>query len=183
MLKRAYSLIELLTVMAIIALISSISYPIYRDYKIRSQVMKAVTVQNDIADEIIHAYNSGAWDCNTVTTFSYGGYNYTVNNGGGQPASGYTDALSGVIIGTAYGPYVCGNKWFATIQVFLNNMPAGTEVVCLLGRDGQGVVQKVCGVYNGEFVWQPEAKYLPPGWDCIFTSNTRASGGTCSDLL
>src|SRR5690348_110242 len=64
--QAGFSLIELLIVVAVIAILSAISYPAYQDYVRRSQLQEAYTGMNDFRLRMEQyfqdnrAYNSGA---------------------------------------------------------------------------------------------------------------------------
>lgn len=180
--NKAFSLIELMVVIAIVGILAAVALPSYKSYLTRTTVSKAIIAQNDINDKIIEAYLTGKWICSNITSFNFGGTTYTIN-ASSAPVPGYSSILSGAIFGTAYGTKSCDSTVFATTQVFVNNMPSdsGTEMVCILGASN-GVVQKVCGVWDGTYAWQVNTKYLPVGYDCLISTMTTLRGGACTAL-
>lgn len=78
--KKAFSLIELMVVIAIIAIVAAAALPAYRDYVIRAKISQAFDYMNKFKDQLVlHYQKHGAWPTsitfgnNTFTNGTYGG--------------------------------------------------------------------------------------------------------------
>lgn len=65
MLRRAFSLIELMVVIAIVALLAAVAVPAYKEYVLKARVMNWVQVLNSIQTKVLEYHQKNdAWPAN-----------------------------------------------------------------------------------------------------------------------
>ncbi len=185
---RAFSLIELMVVIAIVAALSAAALPAYKTYILRAEASKAAMIMSDITNKLIEAHERGVFNC-TSTTFNYGDTVFTVNSGGPPPVTGYEPVVR-IGITTYYGPYNCNsNNTIGSVQASINNIYGvdeqitELEFICIVGKSSEGIIDKICGVWNESIPWQVPTIYLPTGYDCILETNLDVKGNQCSNVF
>ena len=81
--QQAFSLVELMVVIAIIGILSAIAVPSYKSYVIKARVAELVTIAESIQSRMVQAYNDGTW---------IAGSNITTLFPNGAPTSTYANA-------------------------------------------------------------------------------------------
>lgn len=188
--SRAFSLIELLIVIAIISILAAIAVPAYKQYKLRTTVASALPILIDFSDAMKSSYTKGTLG----NTFTYGGI--TWQHGVGNE---YKPFVNGNVALLEYEPPgsfpgVIGANQFSAC-VYLTNLdgivdtsntvpyiaPAGIDRgqrnrMCMLITEQNGVFTTRCGIYSsggpGSFSpgypYDVPAAYLPGGCNDIF---------------
>jgi len=177
---KGFSLIELIVVIGIVALLAAIAVPSYKTYQYKTKVALAGAAVDQINNALITSYMSGLWNCSS-TAFTYKGVTHTVD--AGAATSQFAGLVDWIQIQHAYGTFGCSDGTIATFQYNINaaNLPpgSGTELVCIIQDKGAKVIKK-CGVWDGAFPWQPSTAYLPPGFDCLLSTNLTVRGTACN---
>lgn len=57
--NKAFSLIELMVVIAIVGILAAVAIPSYRNYIIRSKVSEIIVMSNTVQNKIAEAYDIG----------------------------------------------------------------------------------------------------------------------------
>ncbi len=184
--NHAFSLIELMAVIAIIGILASIAMPSYRDYMIKSKITNAVTIKEKIATLFMEQYESNgtfmpatgtlavdgvaAATPVAVTAAIAGAVAYGI---GGIPAI----ALAATSTTADYCLYIAGLEGMSGVGVTYLAPSAtskGTNAgICERMTYANGAYTKQCGAGDTAALGVPQ-KYLPKGCSCtIYT----ATGG------
>ena len=181
----AFSLIELMVVIGIVALLSAIAVPSYKSYKIQSNVVAMMPTLEKFKQQMTEYYNeNGSWpdaadlgistnnSVANTTVLSPGNYNpnfLQINISKSWTAAtcpgGVTGAISAAISGTGVGGTFTTNTWYGG-----NNLAVH---IILYTTDSRTKVASICG---GRGVATADLKYLPAGCQQDVTSYTP----TCS---
>jgi type IV pilus assembly protein PilA len=146
--QKGFTLIELMIVVAIIAILAAIAIPQYQTYITKSQFSESQTVADGLKTPIVEYYNQ-AGQCPTVGSATSGG---SLASADGSYAGKYVSEAS-VVAGTA--PVTCQiNVTFKSTTGSISTPLAG-EVVEFQGTNN-----------GGTFSWSCQAaaiaqKYLP----------------------
>ena len=149
--KQAFSLVELMIVIAIIGILSAIAIPSYQSYIIRARVTEMLTIAGNIQQRIAQKYNEGStsWILDdlglgtTITTTYVSAFNASPSSIGSCP-SGST------LIG---GLTVTGNA--STLGV------TGTIILVKAGCMLNDIISWKCGVSSD--TTSGNEKYFPTG--------------------
>jgi type IV pilus assembly protein PilA len=155
-LKRAFSLIELMVVIAIIGLLSAIAIPMYSQYTTRAYVETAIPVMQGIISQLEKSYESTGAYPNSIT-FSN---NLTITSGN------WTSVNFGNIDYVVY--YLSSDLKGAAIEVAFipgHSITSPATNFLYAVRDINGTMKSVCGGYgNSQDV---PAQYLPSNCTCF----------------
>ncbi len=135
--QKGFTLIELMIVVAIIAILAAIAIPQYQNYVIRSQVTRVIGESGDLKVAVEDCLNNG------LTTF--------------QAATSCVDTSSSsdIISGnnghpTAVGPFTTTTQITATLGAHANTAVSGGVVTWTRGASGGWTCK-----------WNGKAKYAP----------------------
>lgn len=181
--RRGFSLLELITVIAIVAILAGLSIPVYTKYSIRAQVSAALAqIQGYMQGAITKYGQTGAFPSslningvNVPATVQSGTVTYFVN----LPNISYvaygvsTDGKAIYVQVT-----LTGNK-ISQIPGYVNGVSGPKALVALAWRDVSGSLVGVCGGYSITWISQiiPSA-YLPPSCTCQDAGLFFATAGT-----
>lgn len=170
-----------MVVIAIVAILAATAAPAYKDYVLKTRVSSALQLADDLLDKITLDYSLNKWDCNSITSFDYGGHTYTLDQGSFDPVTPFPEYIDGLEIRTGYSTYNCASGWFAAVQFRLVDVPTNLGMVCVLGdlASSNETITRVCGVWDNLSAGTAtvDSKYLPAGWDCYLGANTHAGNG------
>jgi type IV pilus assembly protein PilA len=132
--KQAFSLVELMVVIAIIGILSAIAVPSYKSYVTRSRVAEMLTIAESIQPRIAQKYNEGAssWALSDLGLTSTATTYVSAFN---AASSGIGACTTGTLIG---GITVTGNA--AALGV------SGTIILVKAGCISNDVISWRCGV-------------------------------------
>ena len=155
--NKAFSLIELMVVIGIIAILVIAGVPLYQDFTVRSKISNAIKVIDGINTQI-KTNGGGAQAVNLGNLYSI---SYSRNAGGSIATIAYAitglDGISSYIAPPNAGGY--------------NNIHYGL-------KESNGSMVTVCGAWNGSLNSDIPTKYMPTNCNCqhILTFST---GGSC----
>jgi type IV pilus assembly protein PilA len=130
-LQKGFTLIELMIVVAIIAILAAIAIPAYQNYLVRSQVSEAAVLADGIKTPLTEYYaNKGGFPSATASI----GLPATATSLGGKYVSGIT-LTSGVV------KVVMGNKASTKIS---------GEIFALSPTDNGGSISWTCNDHNND---------------------------------
>jgi prepilin-type N-terminal cleavage/methylation domain-containing protein len=146
--KQAFSLVELMVVIAIIGVLSSIAIPSYKSYVIKSRVAELLTIAETMQPLIAQKYNDGTWSTgglsdlgltSTATTYITGfNASSTGTMSTGAPACAGITCPSGTIIGSIA---VQGNTTAIGVS-------SGSATLIKVGCVSNNIIVWTCGVSN-----------------------------------
>lgn len=154
---KAFSLIELMVVIAIVALLAAVAVPQYKQYVIRAQINEALTIIKSLADEAILQREI---DGEFPTSVTWNGLTFT-------DAAGYVAVNTQNVVNMRYDAHEASNNTdvkLIRIQANLSGLegipgyiapPTDTSAAAqgmiryVAWDTGNGVVQKACGSWGG----------------------------------
>lgn len=174
--KAAFSLIELMVVIAIIGIIAAIAVPTYSQYSTKAKIVTLINTANGVLQTVSKIYQStGSFPASSFVMGSVsipsGGSNFTpVPNLGNITSVSYTVSADGKGIGFLFGTTGLPPSLGANINLYMGV------------RDVSGVIRVGCGNNGGSDNSIP-LSYLPGSCQCSpigFNqgSNTFISGPT-----
>lgn len=163
--QRAFSLIELIVVVAVLGLLASIAIPAYKEYSTKSKMVGAVSALHMFKEQIINYYDTKGKFPDATAIVS--------NSQGSQLVS---DGFSGWNINVPLAQKAkLRNLWYGfdeaqslfymhayTASNAYGDVNRDGKIIMLTGQRINGVWVIVCGngTQNGIFI---EKQYLPPG--------------------
>ncbi len=177
---HAFSLIELLVVVAIIAILAAVALPIYKQYTIRSGVAEVVLQLQKLSEELSNYYATNgsfpaSWKFNGVTlpTNTVVTVNMSYIGSMGYAPSGDGKGLIIVVYTKGYP--------LNQIPGFVNSTSNGSNVnsgIAYSLRDFNGTIRTVCGQYglgfNSQYI---PLTYLPGACKCTDNYSYYNNGG------
>jgi len=158
---RGFSLIELMVVIAIVALLAAVAVPTYKDYTIKAKVSRAFTVLQVFKEKAEIYFTTRGSFPNSVSDLGYS------NGGSVNPSNGYgTAALNtadvyeaGLFNGTCSGSL--GPCVWVMLDTYLIGAAAPGILGLILTTSNNSVLSWQC--YTRTAVNTIPAKYLPTG--------------------
>ena len=160
----AFSLIELMIVIAIVGLLSAVAAPSYKNYIIKAKVIEAVTIANSFADAgTIAAQQAGE----IFAPFAFGGTEWIIN--------GQLHAVDMGIVKVLYFGHDWVSRWVCVgienIGIDLQGTLTAPGFVdkshlCLNVHDDGSSVKKYCGAWQAGDVRMIPLTYLPANCQC-----------------
>jgi type IV pilus assembly protein PilA len=141
-LQKGFTLIELMIVVAIIAILAAIAIPAYQNYLVRSQVSEAAVLADGVKTPLTEYYaNKGSWPSSTASI----GLPSTAASLGGK-------YVSGIVISSGIVSVTLGNKASAKIS---------GEIFALSPTDNGGSIAWTCNGNTGAVKTTVPQQYLP----------------------
>lgn len=168
--NKAFSLVELMVVIAIIGILSAIAVPSYKDYITKAKIAAAFPISDGLKQAVIDAYNiAGRFPANLTIG------SLTIGNGTAYDAppvvrlqyvqmnSGANAMLCVYLTGLSYSGYVAptGTTWGALGRY------------CIYFSEVNSIIKTPCGGWPDPGYEIP-FKYLPSSCQC-----TSLTGGSC----
>lgn len=175
--KSAFTLTELMVVIAIIAILSVAAVPAYQSYMARAKIAKVLDYAFNLRDTIITNYQThgqapSTIDFNGLTLLNQNVYFNQVQ------AFNHED-ISGLLYNGGLDTYLGGSTTQVfRIMVFMPNVANGfsnNQLRILFYDDGSGVIKTICGsgdpTYEAEVGGDIPIKYLPAACQCNRVEN------------
>ncbi len=139
--SEAFSLVELMVVIAIIGILSAIAVPSYKTYVIRSRVAELITLSENIQFRIVDKFNTGTtWASITDLGFT------------AAPTSTYVSATAAAPSANATATTFCGSTTadVGSISITGNatalGLPSGALTLVKVGCVSNDIITWTCGV-------------------------------------
>jgi len=174
--KQGFSLVELMVVIAIIAILSAIAVPNYKSYVVRARIAELMTISENVQLRINQKYNEGLnWTAITDLGFAAAPTSTYISASAAAPASTNATTLCTAAVATPPTPGgagLTGAVSIGSVTVTGNaaaiGVPSGTTIAvvkvgCLLND----VVQWVCGLSTGSTA--ANSAYLPANCQIVFS--------------
>lgn len=150
--NKAFSLVELMVVIAIIGILSAIAMPSYRDYMIKSKVANAFSIINGYKTMVENYYNTnGAFPPNPTSL--------------GLSATGTVLNNSGDIIPGASGIYMAlfpGGEFHLAVNYDINLGTSEKFCISFIASASNEMIKWDCGIHP-QVIWSGDStiKYMP----------------------
>jgi type IV pilus assembly protein PilA len=159
MMKKAFSLVELMVVIAIIGILSAIAVPSYKTYIIKSKIASGIPILENAMNIAIQNYETTGSFSNPLSI-----YGTTISQGG------WIALNFSPVIGLHYN-YNSSNVWacifFSDIGIpgFVanNQNSSGNNRLCMQARLTNDIWSKSCGIWGASDF---STQYLPGGCNC-----------------
>ena len=177
---RAFSLIELMVVVAIVGVLAAVAVPAYKNYVYRAQVMKAIVILQDLAEFAKQQYTLGTFGGTVV----YKGRNI-ITSGAIYATSDMGDAINGISIWAPGSSIVDSNtnQFMVAVRVGgltgitttdpeLQYSPNGafSEILMRI-TETNGTFNTLCGTYQPAWLANVPLEYLPSSCRCVNLDN------------
>jgi prepilin-type N-terminal cleavage/methylation domain-containing protein len=161
-LARAFTLLELMVVIAIIAVLTTMAVPYYSSYVNKSKTSLAALVLNDFNTKAISLYNEGQI-ASGISSLMLDGVTYT---DGTPVAINYPPAIGAVFYAPGDGT-VPSNAWAFCVYVsglnfsgYVQGIGGNYSRLCSMVVVNNGIFTTYCGSWNNSSADIP-AQYLP----------------------
>ncbi len=183
--KTAFSLIELLVVVAIITILAAIALPIYNQYAIRAQMSQAYSMALSFAEPVLATYQKTGYFPSNITVNGLSipsGYIVTNINLGNILSVDYSgpssDGKAMILEFVFYGGLIQNIPGYST---YVAGHPGAYSRLSIAWRDVNGTIQVKCGAFSPSNVPQIiPYPYAPSACTCSNVSNFYANGGSAS---
>lgn len=184
---RAFSLIELMVVIAIVAVLAAVAVPVYGQYKLRATIERNYEMIFHLADELKKEFNVlGDWPTDP-DTFNWGGYTWTICN---SPFTCPVNLGHRVLFTDDYNDiYLVQLDYFPTTKAFriyaylegLSGIDGyiepsvsennGKSLISLTMQEENGVIVTRCGIASPGSLYFVPIEYHPAGCSCEYLGN------------
>lgn len=180
--KHGFSLIELLVVIALVGILTAIGVPFFTQYVIKSRVLIAYNLMQNIANTQAIAFGKqGTWPATITVNGVTGGHSwFTVNNYQNIYALIYRDAGDGK--GAYFGVAVSGLQWMPGYTP-PDSDPLGSfshyQTIYYGLREINGTIVVKCGSLTPGDNGNIPAPYLPNACSCNNINAFAQNGNNC----
>lgn len=175
--KLAFSLVELMVVIAIIGILSAIAVPSYKTYIIKSKIAAGISVAAQALDQVAQYYDTNVTFPNPLLV-----YGVSLSKGNNQ-------VLTNPLYPRILYDYYPANTSMTICLFFSSDLgtpgyvaPTGNNGsqnrICMTGILQSGIYNKYCGIWGLGESMDIDPKYLPTGCNCNYVYGA-AIGGSC----
>lgn len=177
--KKAFSLIELMAIIAIIGILAAVAIPSYKTYMIKSRVSSAIPILSNAMDLAIQYYDGGGSYPNPFSVY-----------GNSMAIASYATINIPPAIGLWYNTVTASHSvhmcifFSSTLGTPGYTTPTGNNGyynrICMNAIQVNGAWQKYCGIWGTGETMDIQTQYLPSGCNCNWVRNTSTGGANCN---